>query len=60
MIGPLPTASGGFNKFTKWIEVKPVTFLKFDRVLDLLDELMHHYGLPHCIITDFGSNFNNH
>jgi hypothetical protein len=32
MIGPLPTAPGGFNrvlvaidKFTKWIEVKPVT-----------------------------------
>jgi hypothetical protein len=33
MIGPLPTAPGGFNrvlvaidKFTKWIEVKPVTY----------------------------------
>jgi hypothetical protein len=32
MIGPLPTVPGGFNrvlvaidKFTKWIEVKPVT-----------------------------------
>jgi hypothetical protein len=32
MIGPLSTAPGGFNrvlvaidKFTKWIEVKPVT-----------------------------------
>jgi hypothetical protein len=61
MIGPLPTARGGFNrvlvaidKFTKWIEVKD------DRVLDFLDELVHHYGLPHHIITDLGSNFNNH
>jgi hypothetical protein len=67
MIRPLPTASGGFNrvlvaidKFTKWIEVKPVTCPKADRVLDFLDELVHRYGLPHRIITDLGSNFNNH
>jgi hypothetical protein len=53
MIGPLPTVPGGFNrvlvaidKFTKWIEVKPVTCPKADRVLDFLDELVHHYGLP--------------
>jgi hypothetical protein len=67
MIGPLPTALGGFNrvlvaidKFTKWIEVKPVTCPKADRVLDVLDELVHRYGLPHRIITDLGSNLNNH
>jgi transposase InsO family protein len=67
MIGPLPTAPGGFNrvlvatdKFTKWIEVKPVTCPKADRALDFLDELVHRYGLPHRIITDPGSNFNNH
>jgi transposase InsO family protein len=67
MIGPLPTATGGFNrvlvvidKFTKWIEVKPVTCPKADRVLDFLDKLVHRYGLPHRIITDLGSNFNNH
>jgi hypothetical protein len=67
MIGPLPTAPGGFNrvliaidKFTKWIEVKPVTCPKADRVLDFLDELVHRYGLPHRIITNLGSNFNNH
>jgi hypothetical protein len=67
MIRPLPTALGGFNralvaidKFTKWIEVKPVTCPKADRVLDFLDELMHRYRLPHRIITDLGSNFNNH
>jgi hypothetical protein len=59
MIGPLPTAPGGFNrvlvaidKFTKWIVVKLVTCPKADRVLDFLDELVHRYGLPHRIITD--------
>jgi hypothetical protein len=67
MIGSLPTTPEGFkralvaiDKFTKWIEVKPVTCLKADRVLDFLDELVHRYGLPHRIITDLGSNFNNH
>jgi hypothetical protein len=67
MIGPLPTTPGGFNrvlvaidKFTKWIEVKPATCPKADRVLDFLDELVHRYGLPHHTITDLGSNFNNH
>jgi hypothetical protein len=67
MIGPLPTVPGGFNrvlvaidKFTKWIKVKLVTCPKADRVLDFLDELVHRYGLPHRIITDLGSNFNNH
>jgi hypothetical protein len=67
MIGPLPTALGGFNrvlvsidKFTKWIEVKTVTCPKADRVLDFLDELVRRYGLRHLIITDLGSNFNNH
>jgi hypothetical protein len=48
------------DKFTKWIEVKPVTFPKADRVLDFLDELVLRYGLPHRIITDLASNFNNH
>jgi hypothetical protein len=67
MIGPLPTAPGGFNrvlvaidKFTKWIEVKPSTWPKADKVLDFLDELVHRYGLPNRIITELGSNFNNH
>jgi transposase InsO family protein len=48
------------DKFTKWIEVKPVTCPKADRVLDFLDELVHPYGLPYCIITDLGSTFKNH
>jgi transposase InsO family protein len=67
MIGPLPTTPGGFNrvlvvidKFTKCIEVKLVTCPKADRVLNFLDELVHRYVLPHRIITDLGSNFNNH
>jgi hypothetical protein len=67
MIEPLQNVLGGFNivlvaidKFTKWIKVKLVTCPKANRVLNFLDELVHRYGLPHRIITDLGSNFNNH
>jgi hypothetical protein len=52
MIGPLPTAPGGFNrvlvaidKFTKWIEVKPVTCPKADEYLTS--------WMNSCIITDY-------
>jgi hypothetical protein len=31
-----------------------------NRVLDFFDELVHCYELPHRIITNLGSNFNNH
>lgn len=48
------------DKFTKWIEVKPVTCPKADRVLDFLDKIIHRYGFPNSIITDLGSDFNNH
>ncbi|XP_034570567.1 uncharacterized protein [Setaria viridis] len=67
IIGPLPTVPGGFNrilvainKFTKWIEVKPVTCPKAVRVLDFLNELVHRYDFSNCIIMDLSSNFNNH
>jgi hypothetical protein len=48
------------DKFTKCIVVKPITFPNADRVLDFVDEPIHRYGLPHRIITNLGSNFNNH
>nr|XP_034586639.1 uncharacterized protein LOC117849166 [Setaria viridis] len=60
-------AHGGFNqvsvtidKFTKWIEVKLITYPKADRVLEFLDEIINCYGFPNRIIIDLGSNFNNH
>jgi hypothetical protein len=56
MIGPLPTTPSGFNrvlvaidKFTKWIEVKPVTCPRADRVLD------KPVTCPRSTITSSGS-----
>ena len=64
MIGPLTTAPGGFNhvlmaidKFTKWIEFKPITKISYDRVVTFLLDIIRRFGLPNTIIIDLGSNF---
>jgi hypothetical protein len=64
MIGPFTTLPGGFthvlvaiNKFTKWIEYKPITQLTPDRVVDFISDIMHRFGFPNTIITDLVSNF---
>ena len=64
MIGPLTVAPRGFNhvlvavdKFTKWIEYKPVVKISSDRVVDYISDIIHRFGFPHTIITDLGSNF---
>ena len=63
MIGPLTTAPGGFthvlvavDKFTKWIEYKPITKISTDRAVDFISDILHQFGFPHTIITDLGSN----
>ena len=59
MIGPLPTAPGGFtqilvavDKFTKWIEVKPITKISTDRAVEFISKILHRFGFPNTIITD--------
>jgi hypothetical protein len=64
MIGPFTTAPGGFthvlvaiDKFTKWIEYKPIAKLTADRVVDFISDILHRFGFPNTIIMDLGSNF---
>jgi transposase InsO family protein len=64
MVGKFKTAPGGFthllvavDKFTKWVEAKPVTKCDGKTTLKFLRELIYRYGYPHSIITDNGSNF---
>ena len=64
MIGPLPTAPGGFthvlvavDKFTKWIEVKPIKKISSDCAVEFISEILHRFGFPNTIITALGSNF---
>jgi hypothetical protein len=67
MIGPLTTALGGFthmlvaiDKLTKWIEYKPITTLKANKVVDFFCDILHLFGFPNTIITELGSNFTSH
>ena len=66
MIGPLRTGASGFthllvavDKFTKWIEAKPVKKLDTHTAIKFIRELIFRYGVPHSFITDNGSNFDS-
>ena len=64
MVGPL---KGGthkqryllvmVDKFTKWIEAKPVKTAESGPVIDFISGVVHRYGVPHSIITDNDTNF---
>jgi transposase InsO family protein len=64
MVGPFRTARGGMthllvmvDKFTKWIEAKPIRKLDGSTAVTFLKDIILRYGYPHSIITDNGSNF---
>ena len=64
MVGPLKGESHKkkyllvmVDKFTKWIEAKPVKTVESGPVIDFISRVVHRYGVPHSIITDNGSNF---
>ena len=64
MVGPLRPARGNMthilvivDKFTKWMEVKPIRKLDGYTAVKFLKDIILRYGYPHSIITDNGSNF---
>ena len=64
MVGPLKEGSHKkkyllvmVDKFTKWIEAKPIKTDESGPVIDFISGVIHRYGVPHNIITDNGSNF---
>ena len=64
MVGPFKTARGGMthllvavDKFTKWIEAKPIKKLNGPTAVTSITDITTQYGIPHSIITDNGTNF---
>ena len=64
MVGPLKWGSHQnkyllvmVDKFTKWIEAKLVKTAEARPVIDFISGVVHHFSVPHNIITDNGSNF---
>ena len=64
MIKPFKPTPGGFcwvyvciNKFSKWIEYKPLVQATAKKAAELLDDIIHWFGLLNTIITDLWSTF---
>ena len=67
MIGPFKPALGGFwyvyiaiDKFSKWIEYKPLVSATAKKAVELFEDIIHRFGLPNTIITDLGTTFTGH
>jgi hypothetical protein len=45
------------DKFTKWVEVAPVTTPDSAATINLIKSIIFHFGVPHNIIMDNGTNF---
>jgi transposase InsO family protein len=64
LVGPLKRTTGGFthllvaiDKFSKWIEVRPITSIRSEQVVLFFTDIIHRFGIPNCIITDNGTQF---
>ena len=44
------------DKFTKWVEVEPVSKCDAALAVKLIKKVIFHFGFPHGIITDNGTN----
>jgi transposase InsO family protein len=45
------------DRFTKWIEAKPVTSADATAALNFIKDIVFRFGVPNSIVTDNGSNF---
>jgi transposase InsO family protein len=64
IVGPLWKAPGGYthllvevDKFSKWVEVRPITNLRAEQAVTFFTDIVYRFGVPNSIITDNGSQF---
>jgi transposase InsO family protein len=64
LAGPLQKAPRGFthllvaiDKFSKWIEVRPLTSIRSEQAVVFFTNIIHRFGVPNSIITDNGTQF---
>jgi hypothetical protein len=62
IVGPLRKAPGGYthllvriDKFSKWVEVRPITNLRAEQAVTFFTDIVYRFGVPNSIITDNGS-----
>jgi hypothetical protein len=61
-VGPFKKAKEGYthifvavDKFTKWIEAKPVASITATKAVKFIYEIMYRFGVPNSIITGNGT-----
>jgi transposase InsO family protein len=64
LVSPLQKAPGGFthllvaiDKFSKWIEVRPLASIRSEQAVAFFTNIIHRFGVPNSIITDNGTQF---
>jgi hypothetical protein len=64
IVRPLRKASGSYthllavvDKFSKWIEARPITNLRAEQAVSFFTDIIHRFGVPNSIITDNSSQF---
>jgi transposase InsO family protein len=64
IVGPLRKAPGGYthllvaiDKFSKWVEVRPIMYLRAEQAVTFFTDIIYRFGVPNSIITDNGSQF---
>jgi hypothetical protein len=64
IVGPLRKVSGGYthllvtvDKFSKWIEARPITNLWAEQAVSFFTDIINWFGVLNSIITDNGSQF---
>jgi hypothetical protein len=45
------------DKFTKWIEVRPIAKVTWEDAAKFIQDITHHFGVCNRIITNLGSAF---
>ena len=45
------------DKFTKWIEARPISAIKSEQAVLFFLNIVHRFGVPNSIITDNGMQF---
>jgi transposase InsO family protein len=64
LVGPLQKTPGGYphllvaiDKFSKWIEVRPLNSIRSERAVAFFTNIIHRFGVPNSIITHNGTQF---
>jgi IS30 family transposase len=64
LVGPLKRVSGSYthllvaiDKFSKWIEVRPITTTRSKEAMKFFTDIIHRFGIPNSIIIDNSTQF---